>query len=70
MQHQPERAMNVPFRVWVKRHQLATYFILAYAITWMLLPPLVAQVSACQRRMCPRSGTRSARSDPPSPRSV
>jgi membrane protease YdiL (CAAX protease family) len=43
MQHQPQRAMNVPFRVWVKRHQLATYFILAYAITWILLSPLVAQ---------------------------
>lgn len=36
-------AIRASLRAWVKRHQLATYFILAYAVTWILLSPLVAQ---------------------------
>jgi len=36
-------AIRASLRAWVKRHQLATYFTLAYAVTWILLSPLVAQ---------------------------
>lgn len=37
-----EATMNGHVVAWVKRHQLMAYFILAYAISWLFVSPLVA----------------------------
>jgi CAAX protease family protein len=40
--HKEEATMKRQFVTWVNRHQLMTYFILAYAISWLFVSPLVA----------------------------
>ena len=37
-----EASMNGNVVAWVKRHQLMAYFILAYALSWLFVSPLVA----------------------------
>ena len=32
--------------LWVKEHQLITYFVLAYAISWIIVAPLVASAQS------------------------
>ena len=34
--------MSRRISLWVRNHQLLTYFVLAYAISWAILIPLIA----------------------------